>query len=362
MGSRHITPQDYNHLATLRGFELIGNVPRTVNDKTLWRCAHNHEWVTTYHELRRGRGCPKCGKQSMADKARKNSSDYHALATANAIEWLGPEVERINHLTRWRCAKGHEFESRYNAIQQGHGCRFCMVDFLSDLKRHSPEDYHALASKRGFVWLGPDPLGSHNHTYWRADCGHEWAASYLAILHGNGCGYCSKTARKTAGDYADLARNRGLFWLGPMVEHTKIKTAWQCAKGHTFQAKYNSVHNRGSCPICQDTVNGNYISTQQVAIHAMLGGEMNRRVWRYSIDIALEVSGVNIAIEYDSAYWHEGRESEDKRRDDYLIAHGYRVLHIRSGHLLPTRAQLDAAIQELLNGATYAEIILDDWS
>ena len=360
-------PEAYHELAAKRGYEWLGPEVSTTMIRTGWRCPCGNEWSTTYQTLasKRQRSCPKCSKQTSADKRRNQPNDYHALATEFNLIWLGPEVQGNKDKTNWRCSQGHDFARTYNAVEKQRGCSICGLERLRQFSKNrakQPNDYHALAARRGLVWLGPEVPDSNSKTNWRASCGHEWASTYGVIQSGAGlCPHCKPNAAKTAGDYADLAREREFIWIGPYPKNTTTKTTWQCLQGHVFQAKYASVRLYG-CPLCDNRLNGNYISSQQVAIHAMLGGEMNRRVWRYSIDIALEVSGVNIAIEYDSAYWHEGREGEDKRRDDYLIAHDYRVLHIRSGHLLPTRAQLNAAIQELLNGATYAEIILDDWS
>ena len=44
-----------------------------------------------------------------------------------------------------------------------------------------------------------------------------------------------------------------------------------------------------------------------------------------------------------------------------MIAAGWRVLRVRSNTQLPTREQLDAAIDRLLAGENHVEIVLDDW-
>ena len=93
----------------------------------------------------------------------------------------------------------------------------------------------------------------------------------------------------------------------------------------------------------------------------MLGGELNHPFGRYSIDVALSVDGVAIAVEYDSWYWHSHRQIDDAQRDDELLAAGWRVLRVKSNELLPSLEQLDAAISRLLTGENQVEIVLDDW-
>ena len=40
------------------------------------------------------------------------------------------------------------------------------------------EDYHALATERGFHWLGPEVHTAHDKTSWRCEEGHQWEAAY----------------------------------------------------------------------------------------------------------------------------------------------------------------------------------------
>jgi very-short-patch-repair endonuclease len=93
----------------------------------------------------------------------------------------------------------------------------------------------------------------------------------------------------------------------------------------------------------------------------MLDGELNRPFGRYNIDVALNVDGVAIAIEYDSWFWHGHKLEYDAQRDKEMIAIGWRILRVKSNTLLPSREQLDAAIAHLLAGENWVELVLDDW-
>jgi very-short-patch-repair endonuclease len=167
---------------------------------------------------------------------------------------------------------------------------------------------------------------------------------------------------KTPDDYHALAEERGYRWLGPEVPNVRTKTNWECEKGHRWEAVYANVKHAGSgCPICVDVVKGARVSQLQRDLCQMLEGKLNRPFRQYSIDVALCKDGVEIAVEYDSWYWHAGREQHDAQRDAEMIAAGWRVLRIRSNEQLPSREQLDAAIDCLLSGEDRVEIVLDDW-
>lgn len=347
--NRRRTPADFEALAARKGFTWLGPEVSNSSTKTRWRCSKGHEWETTYTSARLN-GCPHC-----SGKAQKTDADYLEVARANGFEWLGPLVA-TSRKTRWRCRFGHEWEGNLFCANK-YGCPRC-----SDKKTASPEDYQALAMERGFVWLGPEVYKNSQRTRWRCPKEHEWVSNYSKIKQGYGCPFCGGTAAKTAGDYADLARAYGIFWLGPLPKHTKAPTQWQCQNGHVFETSYNRIYNKkNSCPQCGNRVNGFFVSNLQLALHKMLGGEVNHRVWRYAIDVALTINDTRIAVEYDGWYWHKDRTEQDAERLAFFLKRGWKVLVIQSAHQLPTKEQLDAALKELLNGASSVTITLSDW-
>lgn len=181
---------------------------------------------------------------------RKTSDDYALLANERGCTWLGPEVPNTGTKTRWRCSEGHEWRARYDSIQRGHGCPVC-----GGTAPRTPEDYHVLATERGFDgWLGPEVPNVRTKTKWRCDQGHEWWATYNRIQQGYGCPVCGGNAPRTPEDYRALAIERGLEgWLGPEVPNIKIRTKWRCSEGHEWWTTYASIRAGGGCPACAGT-------------------------------------------------------------------------------------------------------------
>lgn len=67
-----------------------------------------------------------------------------------------------------------------------------------------------------------------------------------------------------------------------------------------------------------------------------------------------------IDVEYDGWYWHKDRVQQDRRRNNFLIGRGYKVLRIKSTFQLPTNEQIIDAVDYLINTHhNYKEIILD---
>ncbi len=413
------TSADYYALAQERGFCWLGPLPSNTRAKTWWQCGEGHQWEGTYDRIQQGRGCRQC-----AGRLPKTSADFHALADKRGLLWLGPEAPNVGTKTWWQCREGHQWEARYNDIQQGTGCPVCqkrvpitaeqyhaagatigihwteknvpkntgiLTSWECDrghrwkasygnvcyqgtgckkcagLEAKTPDDFYTLAENLGYEWLGPEVPNVRTKTEWRCREGHRWRADYTHIQGGRGCPECAiqrnaDSRRLKEADYHALAARRNFRWVGNNVaQDARCKTVWICENGHSFSASYNNVDKGRGCPNCIDMVNGARVSKPQRRLCAMLDGELNLPCGGYLIDVAICVDNVNIAAEYDSWYWHSGREGYDEERDSALIAANWRILRIRSNELLPTQQQLDNAIGHLLAGDLRVEIVLDDW-
>ena len=116
---------------------------------------------------------------------------------------------------------------------QGTPCDVCS----RKSRRKTESDYRELGKRKGNEWIGRYlPSSSTDVTEWRCVNGHTFSASFnqlnRADFTGNGCKYCSGKAQKTAKDYHNLARDKGLKWLGPHPGSVHGLTNWECSEGH----------------------------------------------------------------------------------------------------------------------------------
>ena len=355
-GNVPIKKENYISLAKKRKFRWLGPMVLNTETKTQWECHLGHQWKATYHNIKQGSNCPECSKISTAKLRRKTHRDYLKLAKKRGIKWLGPEVSRNNIKTLWECANGHKWEADFSRIQQGSGCPHCYGNI-----RKKSQDYHILAKKNGIEWLGPEVPNTKTNTVWRCSQKHKWESPYTTINSGHGCPFCAGLSPKTDNDYIALAKDRGFKWLGPTTSNTKANTNWECLKGHQWSANYHNIQGGTGCPICVDMVYGQKVSKAQRKLSKILGGHLNFPFGRYNIDIALDVEGENIAIEYDAWYWHAHRLKEDESRDRILIKKGWKILRIKTNTQIPNLALIEKALQDIKSGKNRVEIILDDW-
>lgn len=297
---------------------------------------------------------------------QKTAEDYRTLAANCGIQWLGPEVSRNDRKTWWRCAGGHEWESTYQNVRRSGRCPQCFHQNNAVSRRLKSEDYKALALEREIEWLGPEVSRNDEKTWWRCAHGHEWQTRYDVIKDGAGCPTCSRERqweqfRLTVSDYTELAHERGYVWIGQRPRRSDLKTAWKCQKGHEWDCSYDDMRKGRKCPECLDWVNGRPASRPQRALCEMVGGTLNQRVGRMHVDVVVKINDVSLALEYDGGYWHRDKTETDRKRSRALIGKGWKVLRVKSNNLLPAKEELDHAIQRLIGGEDYIEIVLPDW-
>lgn len=178
---------DYHALAKKLGIKWLGPcLPQTTQKKTLWRCARTHVFPRDYGSINfKWLGCPICkgGKPRLVDAYSDQVNQYFDPELNRAIE-IDFIMSGSNKQIEWYCNE-HDYTwsasplSIVRSWESGRsGCSVC-----SGTKKKTKTDYHALAKKRGFEWLGPQlPQATHKNTLWRCPKGHIFPRAYGNLL------------------------------------------------------------------------------------------------------------------------------------------------------------------------------------
>lgn len=65
------------------------------------------------------------------------------------------------------------------------------------------------------------------------------------------------------------------------------------------------------------------------------------------MDCMLEIDNLKLDIEYDGIYWHSKKLHKDMKRDYWVKSQGFKIIRVKSGSKVPTREQLQDAIDYL---------------
>lgn len=116
--------------------------------------------------------------------------------------------------------------------------------------RLSEDDYHELAKKKRWKWLGPSVPNTETKTGWQCDKGHKFDSTYQNVKVMKRCPVCWGRKKLTEEDYIKFADENGIVFKGPLPKNTTEKTNWGCDKGHTWQRSFRDAKKTSRCPFC----------------------------------------------------------------------------------------------------------------
>ena len=254
------------------------------NKKVWWLCpVCGHEWEATIEHRSYGRGCPKCGRRTTAQKLTKKNliegvNDLKTLFPEIAAEW---DHDKNNDLPSdyspfsmrkkwWICSRGHSFEQAIaSRTSQKQGCPYCastkVLAGFNDLETLYPEiaaqwDYEKNDRKPSEV------LSKSNYkAYWICRNGHSYRTAVSERTTSKNmdyCPYCSgKKVLKGFNDLATVRPELAAQWdyelngeLKPtdVAEFSMKKAWWRCDKGHSWSATIAGRSSGNNCPYCSN--------------------------------------------------------------------------------------------------------------
>jgi hypothetical protein len=178
-------------IAAVRGGKLLSKSYIDASTKLRWRCAEGHIWEAIPNSIKRGGWCRMCGIKKSAVKRAHTMDDMQAFAKAKGGVCLSTNYRNAKSRLRWRCAKGHEWETQASVILGGHWCPQCEKFRLGRKYALTIEDMQKAAAKRGGLCLSKDYLNNREKLLWRCAKGHEWEAVGNSIRSGSWCRICA---------------------------------------------------------------------------------------------------------------------------------------------------------------------------
>ena len=180
--------------------------------------------------------------------------EMRALAKSRGGECLSDVYTHGKSKLKWRCARGHIWESTpQNVRYHGAWCRRCKdIDRALVTEPQKLTELRSLAISKGGECLSEKYSGNATKLKWRCAKGHVWEAVPSSVKNqGTWCPKCARGDTFGLKDMQRLASERGGRCLSREYKDLKTKLTWLCAEGHVWQTMPLLVSNRGSwCPTC----------------------------------------------------------------------------------------------------------------
>lgn len=109
------------------------------------------------------------------------------------------------------------------------------------------------------------------------------------------------------------------------------KIKWVCSKGHKWkQIVSYMVNTTSDCPCCKKEAQTSF--PEQAVLFYLK--KVTRAISQYKFDglhgcIDIFLPDLNVAIEYDGYYYHKGKEISEKKKDEFLVSKGVKVIRIK---------------------------------
>lgn len=101
-----------------------------MDDKSIIICPKHGEFLQSASKHAKGKGCPKCGKESAASKTKTTTDEFIERASEihqNKYDYSKTEYKSIFDKVTIICPIHGEFEQRANDHLNGHGCAKCGI-------------------------------------------------------------------------------------------------------------------------------------------------------------------------------------------------------------------------------------------
>ena len=327
--------------------------------KVWWICSKNpdHEWDASIASIVNGGGCAFCaGKrvlrsESFGSHYPELSKEWHPTKNGKLTPYLC--TKRSNKNVWWQCPidRDHVYKQTIDKRSTlGVGCPFCAGKRLTkerSLAFVDPEmsmEWHPTKNNKNT----PETTfaNSNEKVWWQClkEPTHNWKTSPNSRRGSvqKGCPFCSNQKVHQTNSLSTLYPKVASEWHptkngsknpGQFVFGSTEKVWWQCSKApeHVWETEIRNRTSGSGCPYCTRQT-----SSPEIRIYAELQSlfrDVKNRHKITGLEADVFLPECKTVIEYDGAYWHRERQTQDLEKNKSFERLGFYVLRVRENPL-----------------------------
>jgi hypothetical protein len=247
---------DMQLLALNHGGKCLSDKYIDIETKLKWQCSEGHVWELSPRRVKNGDWCIICNKKNRQRPPRDKTrwlNDVKEIAASRGGFCISDKYIGVMKKLKWKCAKGHVWETAPCTIKQGAWCPKC-----AGKQKHTIEEMHEIAKEHGGKCLSETYINSGTELTWQCAREHIWKATPKSVLISKSwCLECSGSKKLTIEAMQQIAKERDGKCLSTKYINAHTKLRWQCFKGHIWEAKPSDVKNGNNwCPSCANSRKG----------------------------------------------------------------------------------------------------------
>ena len=268
-----------------------------------------------------------------------------------------PIENYINSSTeiKHKCSKGHTYFQIPNNHLKGHGCPICYGN-----QKKTPESYLNGCKDKGINLPVENYINDSTKINHKCSKGHVYPQRPSDNLQGIGCPICSKKKKKTAEEYIQECKEKGLDL--PIEDYitNKTKINHKCKQGHIYPQKPNH-HLKGiGCPVCNESHGEkfirNYLDKNNIKYIPQKKFKDLKDKTYLSYDFYLP--NCNTLIEYQGEQHYiskdyfggdkqfKKQQLHDKLKREYAKENGYELIEI--SYKIDTQDKIDTYLDRII--------------
>ncbi|MHC6083193.1 hypothetical protein ACYT85_08120 [Ralstonia solanacearum] len=160
-----------------------------------FRCAEGHEWMASGSMVVLGKWCRLCASKARGEASRRKDGLelLRRIAQEHGGQCLAHCYAGGKARYRFRCAQGHEWETRGVTVTQGTWCPTC----ARDRSRRGIEVMREMAAARGGRCISESYVNIATKLEWECARGHRWHSTPRTIRLGHWCPQCAHLSKIT---------------------------------------------------------------------------------------------------------------------------------------------------------------------
>ena len=291
---------------------------------------------------------------NLALKAPELAQQWHP--TKNGESTPQNVVPGSNKKVWWKCPEGPDHVWRASVSDRfngGRGCPACagqqvsVTNSFASLFPDIAAEWHP--TKNGKLTPADVTAGSNKRIWWKCPEGpdHEWKAA-PSHRRKAGCPACANQQVSVTNSlqslFPEIAKElhptkNGKIRPTDIVAGSSRLYTWRCSKNPDHEWKTTASHRTGQktgCPYCSIVPR----SRQEVRLAFELGYHIpidhdfhkiktSKRLW----DVDICAPQLNLALEFDGAYFHAEKADRDRNKAQNLRRNGWRVVRVREAPL-----------------------------
>jgi hypothetical protein len=138
--------------------------------------------------VQQGTWCSRCYGNKKLDIKKMQEMAAEKNGKCLSSVYINKETK-----LQWQCAERHVWKATPGQIRQGHWCNICARKKAGmNARGHTIAEMQRLAKARGGYCLSKEYINQYFHLAWQCKKGHKWQAVPKTIIAGSWCPVCYK--------------------------------------------------------------------------------------------------------------------------------------------------------------------------